>query len=192
MERQPTRYFFAQFNWETKKVFGTNVDEVTITAVESRKKDQLAKRWVLDRVRRNEFAGVLRNSYGTVFTEQIAKMNIDLQLNTRGFSVAQLDRGLLVASYRDFVADSLGTYLPSAVIPTELYALYEHDASRKLTSNDWNDWQHASVALPYCDFFFTERHLAHQLTKILGMWMSRYHCIVACTLEGAIEALASI
>jgi len=59
---------------------------------------------------------------------------------------------------------------------------------KPLTTNDWVDWSHAAAALAYCDMFFTERHLAHQLRQELGA-DKQYKCEVAGTLGEALDTL---
>ena len=71
---------------------------------------------------------------------------------TRGISIA-LEKG------------SQGTLLPAARIYAELYCAKER-AVQSLTSNDWFDFQIAAVALPYCDFLLTEKHLKHQILTV--------------------------
>ena len=88
-----------------------------------------------------------------------------------------------------FSVRSLGRHLAGAAVFAELYSLYEvGDANRRLTSNDWEDWDHAASALPNCDAFFCDGHLAAQLNQPNGCagW---YACKVAGNVPAALRVL---
>ena len=57
-----------------------------------------------------------------------------------------------------------------------------------LTNNDCVDWSHAAAALPYCDMFLTERHLAHQLRQKIRA-DQQFGCEVIGTIEEALSKL---
>lgn len=88
-----------------------------------------------------------------------------------------------------FAQRTIGSLLPSTAILAELYALYESAPNRKpLSTNEWADWNHAAAALPHCDFFLTERNLAHLIRQELRADV-QYGCAVAGKLQEAIELL---
>ena len=89
-----------------------------------------------------------------------------------------------------FANRSLGRLLPGLAIPTELYVLYETNTQSisPLTTNDWFDWSHAAIALPYCNVFLTERGLAHRLRHEIKADV-QYDCKVVGTLEEALAYL---
>lgn len=181
----------AQFNWNTRNKLNVTIDAQTIAAVEARKAQQRAAGWSRQRTRHDEFKTHLRNDFEALFLEQVQKANHQIGGLWRDEKVTRITRVLMATACREFRSDHLGTLLPSAAILCELYSLYEFDSNQRLRATDWNDWAHASAALPYCQYFFTERHLAHQLTHVLGA-DRRYGCEVAGSLQQALEMSARI
>jgi hypothetical protein len=89
-----------------------------------------------------------------------------------------------------FRKDKLGKHLPVIAILADLYALWERgDLKRGLTDNDYRDWNHAAAAVPLCQYFFTEAHLATQLRQMGAD--KRYGCSIASTAAGALDALTA-
>lgn len=66
-----------------------------------------------------------------------------------------------------FRQDKLGKQLPTVVIKSALYAAVRWNMKRQLTSNDLHDFGHASAALPYFDYFATDKGLKHLITNEL-------------------------
>jgi hypothetical protein len=178
----------AQFDWETRNKLNVTIDAQTIAAVEARKAQQLSVGLSRQRIRADEFKTHLRDHFESLFAEQLRKANHQLGGVWQDKEIDRIAKGLVVTCFREFRSDRLGALLPSAAIPCELYSLYENDAKRRLRATDWNDWEHASAALPYCHYFFTERHLAHQLTNVLGA-DRRYGCAVAGNIQDARDML---
>lgn len=63
---------------------------------------------------------------------------------------------LIVAAFK---CNRVGTRLPGIHIDAGLHAAVRNDRTRKYKANDFDDFRHASSALPYCDCFFTDRSL---------------------------------
>jgi hypothetical protein len=58
-----------------------------------------------------------------------------------------------------------GTSLPTAQIVAGLYAIVRWQRNRAFQASDFYDFHHATAALPYCNFFLTDRFLGTILTK---------------------------
>lgn len=58
-----------------------------------------------------------------------------------------------------------GTSLPTAQIVAGLHAIVRWQRQRRFRASDFYDFYHATAALPYCDFFLTERFLGNVLTR---------------------------
>ena len=63
--------------------------------------------------------------------------------------------------YHAFRLNKVEHQFPSIRIGAGLHAALRWDRNRKYKPNDLFDFRHAEAALPYCDYFFTERALCH-------------------------------
>lgn len=96
------------------------------------------------------------------------------------------------AIYNLFKLNKIGDHLPTARITSGLFAAVRWDKKQKFQDNDLHDFRHACAALPYCDFFFTEKRLTHLLTQKILAYDKLYSCMVFSKLEQAIATLESI
>jgi hypothetical protein len=81
--------------------------------------------------------------------------------------------------------------LPVFRIVPELFASTRWDRKRIYSDgNDTLDFLHASFALPYCDFFFTERELRTMI--IQRKFDNLYGCRVESNSNEALKILESI
>ncbi len=180
---------FDQFSWATKHKLNGVIDPVVIALVEERRLKQLADGQSRERVRLSEFSQFINKSLRPIFIDQLQTWNIKHRFpyGLDGFK-RQLQT-VMGAAVNDFKERKLGTLLPSVAIPVELYTLYETgNPKKRLTTNDWVDWEHAAAALPHCDVFLTEHHLAHQLHQELKADM-QYDCVVIGSIEDALKEL---
>ncbi len=81
---------------------------------------------------------------------------------------------LLQESFRK---NKLGEHLPTIVIKSGLAAAVRWNRIRKYKANDFYDFGHAAAALPYFDFFATERSLHHLVTTELN-YDEKYGAVV--------------
>jgi hypothetical protein len=138
-----------------------------------------------------EFAGVLNQQFD-LFHSEFTKILGPVGIAILGEKLPAAAHALVRHAIADYRAGSLGTHLPGFVIRTELYAAYECDPAHTISTNDWQDWQHAATALPHCDIFLTEKRLFHQLTNVLHL-DAKYQCrVVGPNIGSAIAALESI
>ncbi len=68
---------------------------------------------------------------------------------------------------------------PSIDIPSGLFAAVRWDKNKPHHKNDTMDFIHASFALPYCDYFFTEKPLNSMIINGKLSYDNKYNCIVA-------------
>jgi hypothetical protein len=180
----------GQFKWQTKARLNADIEPEVLAKVEERKREQEAKGLSREKVRLSEFSQSISEQLGPVVVNLLRNWHIE-----RGFpdelpAVSRHLQTVLNVAVNEFKTRSLGRQLPSVAIPVELYALYEtaYQTNRPLTTNDWVDWNHGAAALPYCDMFFTERHLAHQLRQELRA-EEQYDCEVIGSLDEALARL---
>ena len=179
--------FFEAFDWDTKRRLQANLDVETLSKVEERKKTR-PHSGNLRKTCEAEFEAIVKN-HVKVFEVELRKLLGPIGAATLGANIPLAAQGLVQNAVTDYRAGSIGSHLAGFVIRTELYSMYECDPTHTLSSNDWQDWQHASAALPYCDLFLTEKRLAHQVTKMLNL-DTKYGCrVVGPDMEAALAAL---
>ena len=88
-----------------------------------------------------------------------------------------IDNSYMYLIYNGFKNEKLTTELPVFRVVPELFASARWNKDRRFSDgNDLMDFMHASFALPYCDYFFTEKGLKTMIdqTKLDKL----YGCIV--------------
>lgn len=181
---------FEAFDWDTRAKLSPDLDAAAIEQVKAQKETR-PHNGNFRKTCESEFANTtaMTTAFQNEF-EQLLTMNGGSIDTSRLTAVAH---GALRSACSDYSSGGLGPHLAGHVIRVELYSLYECDGtSRSLTTNDWQDWQHASAALPYCDLFLTERHLAHQLKTLLHA-EERYGCrVVGSKVDEAFASLNAL
>lgn len=79
--------------------------------------------------------------------------------------------------YNLFKKNKLGTYLPSFDVGAMAHATIRWNKTKKFEKNDLDDIGHTYTALPYYDYFFTERSFYTLI--IQSKYNDKYSCIVA-------------
>jgi hypothetical protein len=92
--------------------------------------------------------------------------------------------------YNEFKKGTITNGLPIFRIVPELYTNTRQNENRKYDKNDTMDFLHASFALPYCDYFFTENNL-HSAIKQRKL-DSLYNCIVVSKPKDVLNILVSL
>lgn len=180
---------FTAFQWDTKRKLSADIDIDVIAQIEARKATQRAAALSRERVRVNEFSWFVRHEFGPIFAAQLRAWHIRHGFPLGVGAGAEQLNTLLDTAVNNFKKRTLGVLLSSAAIVVELYAIYETSHSnRRFTANGWADWNHAAAALPNCDLFLIEGHLAHQLKQELGA-DKQYECTVIGSLAEAIKVL---
>lgn len=170
-----------KFDWDTKEKIAYAISDETLESVVALWGDRRQQGIGEGAIRAHEFNYIVSKYYGE---------GVRRTLRASGHSIAadELSRflsGVAVALEKG----QLEKMLPGGRIQAELYCARERSA-RPLASNDWFDFQIAAVALPYCDFFLTEKHLRHQLCEELRL-ASCFECGVFSSVEKFISALRS-
>jgi len=93
--------------------------------------------------------------------------------------------------YQCFKQNKMGAHLPFFRICAALHGSFRWNTSRQYKDgNDTLDVMHACAALPYCDYFFTEREL-HTIIEQEKL-DQLYHCQVASKAAVVLDLLNSI
>ena len=178
---------FEAFHWETKHHLQADLDAKTLIRVEERKSTR-PQDGNLKKTREAEFEALMKQ-HVALFEAEFRKLMGPIGGAALGAKLPLAAQALAQHAAADYQTGALGIHLPGFVIRTELYSMYECDPAHKLSSNDWQDWQHASAALPYCQLFLTEKRLAHQVTTMLHL-DTKYQCrVVGPDMEAAYAAL---
>jgi hypothetical protein len=108
--------------------------------------------------------------------------------------IEKSDQGKLFTNiiYNLFKKNKLGHHLPSVVIGAGLHASVRNDIQRKYKANDLMDYRHAQAALPYFDYFFTERNLKDLILRKNIGFHKKYDCQVLSEPKEAVESVLKI
>ncbi len=91
-----------------------------------------------------------------------------------------------------FRLNKIDKQLPTFNIMAGLHAAVRQNPKQNFENNDTYDFRHAAGALPYCDYFFTERPLTNLLTQKLLGYDKRYDCVVKWKVKDSLEILSNI
>jgi len=81
---------------------------------------------------------------------------------------------------------------PTIKVGAGIHAAVRLDSKRKFSPNDYYDFRHAQAAIPYCDFFFTEKNLRHLLKTNTLAYDKEYNCEVVSKPKDVFQALKYI
>lgn len=79
--------------------------------------------------------------------------------------------------------------LPSIHVGAALRAAIWWDKTRKFKQNDFLDIEHAQAAIPYCDFFFTEKNIQRFVTSGHLRLEEKFDCNTASDPSAALDLL---
>jgi len=82
--------------------------------------------------------------------------------------------------------------LPFFKIRAGILSTIRLDNKRKFKKTDFKDFDHASVALPYFDYFFTDKSLRHLLCSKPLCYDKKYDCVVHSSYDNVLDTLRSI
>lgn len=138
-----------------------------------------------------EITGILQE-YKKVFADIIVdEPQIEQQLVASFEKMGKLKEDYyLDAVFSHFYADHMFNELPVFHIVPILFAHIRHKGIKYKGGNDTIDFLHASFALPFCDYFFTDKKLHLRIKEI--KLDEAYNCTVEYELEKTIELLSSI
>lgn len=140
-----------------------------------------------------EFVGALRARRATIAqaVELSQRRHFGSLAHRNSAFYEELAKKFSVKILDAFLHGRLGNALPTLVIPAALHAAVGRNPSRKYREGDYHDFAHATIALPYCDCFATERSLGHLVDAELG-FSRRYDTKVVNTSEELMTWIASL
>lgn len=96
------------------------------------------------------------------------------------------------AIYNVFRLKKITVEMPSINILSSLHAAVRWDKQQKFQDNDFYDFRHATTALPYCDYFFTEKRLMHLLTQKNLSLDKLYKCEIQSDINKVVAILKDL
>ena len=99
-------------------------------------------------------------------------------------------KSILDILYSAFKKNKMATYLPSFDIPAMAHATIRWNKTKQFEENDLDDIGHTYTALPYCDYFFTERSFYTLIMQ--SKYNDKYSCIVAWQKKEVLDIIKSI
>jgi len=105
---------------------------------------------------------------------------------------AARDKGLVNMVCNIFRLGKEGNNFPTLKVGAGVHAAVIMDKRRRFSPNDHYDFRHAQAALPYCDYFFTEKNLKHLLTLNSMAYDREYDCKIISKQKDVLEALEDI
>lgn len=88
--------------------------------------------------------------------------------------------------------ENLGPLLSSRRITSGIHAFYSHDYSKIYRQNDFEDFLHSCLALPYYDIFFTDKANANLLISKPLAFDKTFKCKVAYDLRECISIVENL
>lgn len=142
----------------------------------------------------SELAGML-DVYQDIFPDLSARLiaiKAGKEVDIEKLNTPESHRLLRNAIYNTFKLGKAKNNLPTFGILSGLYAATRWDKQQRFEENDIHDFNHAASALPYADYFFTEKGLAHLITQKSTQYDKLYQCNVQSKVKGAFNALALV
>lgn len=102
------------------------------------------------------------------------------------------DRSLVNMLCNIFRLGKEGTNFPTLKVGAGVHAAVRIDKKRRFVGNDYYDFRHAQAALPYCDYFFTEKNLKHILTMNSLAYEKEYDCRISSKHRDVLDVLKKI
>lgn len=94
--------------------------------------------------------------------------------------------------YNAFKLQKAGKNLPTIEIEAGIHAQLIYDKTRRYKANDIYDINHAIAALPYCDYFFTEKNLREFIVRKNLAYDDKYNCMVVSSIIEAVTEIHQI
>lgn len=94
--------------------------------------------------------------------------------------------------YNAFRLQKAGNNLPTIEIEAGIHAQLIYDKTRRYKANDIYDINHAIAALPYCDYFFTEKNLREFVVRKNMAYDAKYNCTVVSSIIDAVSEIHQI
>jgi hypothetical protein len=147
-----------------------------------------------DQMFQSELAGMV-DSYKSDFKKLMAyifEKHTGSPPNSNELENCQTDQLIANMIYNLFKHKKIVDELPSFRIYSGLHAAVRWDKTQKYQANDLHDFRHAFAALPYCDFFFTEKRLSHLIKQNMLKYDELFDCVTLWRMDEVIQCLREL
>lgn len=131
------------------------------------------------------YTETIKRTFKSVIDNKAKKNNITIP--TQDTTDIQPVLNLIYHSFRE---DKMDLYLPSLDIQAMLHTKLRWNKTQRYKQGDFDDIGHATSALPYYDYFFTERSLHNMIKEC--KYDEKYNCKVASNTKEVLEKLVII
>jgi hypothetical protein len=139
----------------------------------------------------SEVNGIIEE-YEHIINEVFLKMSLESPHNFKLWEQELETHSFKKVIFNEFEMNNITNELPSLSIIAGLFANNRWDKTKKSNKNDTMDFLHASFALPYCDYFFTEKSMGSSLTQKHLAYDKLYSCNVKYKENDVLKVLESI
>ena len=139
----------------------------------------------------DEIAGCL-DVYRNRIKKNFNKFATDVTNSTKELGTNSEDdiQPIINMIYNLFKYEKMDIYLPSFDIAAKAHAAIRWNKTRKYRANDLDDIGHMYSALPYCDYFLTEKSFYTLITQ--EEYDKKYSCVVAHDKEEVLTIICKI
>lgn len=132
-----------------------------------------------------------------VVGEIAADIIAEMEARTTGIHPSPEQRAASVNMCRNLVYDAMKrpenrSAMRTLHVKTSIHAAMRWDKERRFKDNDWHDFGHATIALTYCDAFFTEGPLHHLVTSRGSELEEINGCRVASSIDDALAIVREL
>jgi hypothetical protein len=107
-------------------------------------------------------------------------------------AVSKCDQYMINLIYHAFRLNKITTEFPSLHVMAKIHAAARWDKNRQFKPNDLYDFHHAIDAIPYYDYFLTERSLRHLVSQEIIGFNTISHCKTISGIDDVISELSQI
>ncbi|CAH9067344.1 hypothetical protein PSECIP111854_04082 [Pseudoalteromonas sp. CIP111854] len=130
-------------------------------------------------------ADMLTEAMEHIYTKETGKVRSDEEKKDK-------DKLLINVVTNMFRLGKEGDNFPTLKVGAGVHAAIRVDKKRQFQANDYYDFRHAQAAVPYCDYFFTEKNLRHLLKMNSLSYDKEYSCEIVSKQSEALKILTDI
>ena len=161
--------------------------KVDIPWFEKNKQKNIEEYNTFDKLYMAEIYGVINDFYKSDI-EEIFNQIVDKLPEKEKNSLKNKD--ILEEVYNLFNQKKMNGYLPTLDIGSMLHSKFVWNKTQKYKQGDMDDIRHAVIALPYYDYFFTEKSLHNMIREC--KYDNKYSCIVASKNKQILDILEKL
>lgn len=132
-------------------------------------------------------ADMLADAMEHIYTKETGKVRSDEEKKDK-----EQDKLLVNVVTNIFRLGKEADNFPTLKVGAGIHAAVRVDKKRQFEANDYYDFRHAQAAVPYCDYFFTEKNLRHLLKMNSLSYDKEYSCKIVSKQSEVLKLLMEI